>query len=543
MQYACNRNLHTLFLAGCCVYIACNNGPRQPSVPTVQDSLPVRTVPVDASIAGGFSAQTAYHFDSNAIGAFVKKYPLFRNLQPDLQKFYADRHYAYAWFDREGLIDQAENLYNRLVNLNEEGLPDKIPYKDSLTSVFDVYTSPMQQRKPENELMLTAQYFTYAIRAWGGISEKETRAMKWFLPRKQLDLPFLMDSLLRDTSSLIIRQGYANRQYGLLKNYLQRYKELAVKNNWKPVKPDRPVYERNDSSAVIAAVREKLFLLGDLAVPGNSPRFDSVMEMAVKHFQNRAGLKEDGRLGKATIARINQLPETYIRKILLNMERSRWVPVSVQNDYIIVNIPAFQLFAYEHDSLVFTMKVVVGKAMHKTVIFNGDLRYVVFSPYWNVPPDILKNEVLPAIRKDPDYLRRNNMEWNGNGIRQKPGPQNSLGLVKFLFPNSYNIYLHDSPAKNLFNEETRAFSHGCIRVAEPRKLALYLLRKQPGWTEAAVDAAMHSGKEKYVTLTSPVPVFIAYLTAWVDRQGNLNFRDDIYKRDARLEQAMLKTKK
>jgi L,D-transpeptidase YcbB len=160
-----------------------------------------------------------------------------------------------------------------------------------------------------------------------------------------------------------------------------------------------------------------------------------------------------------------------------------------------------------------------------------------------VPPDILKNEVLPGIRKNPDYLRRNNMEWNGNNIRQKPGPKNSLGLVKFLFPNSYNIYLHDSPAKSLFNQDTRAFSHGCIRVGEPKKLATYLLRKQPEWTESKIDAAMHSGKEKYVTLKTTVPVFIAYLTAWVDRQGQFNFRDDIYKRDDRLESMMLKQNK
>ena len=185
------------------------------------------------------------------------------------------------------------------------------------------------------------------------------------------------------------------------------------------------------------------------------------------------------------------------------------------------------------------MNVVVGKDLHQTVVFNGDIKYVVFSPYWNIPPSILKKEILPAIKKNPNYLSKNNMEWNGNGVRQKPGPSNALGLVKFLFPNSFNIYLHDSPAKNLFGAQTRAFSHGCIRLAEPKKLAVYLLKDDPQWTEKKIDAAMHAGKEKYVTLKNPVPVFIGYLTAWVDQQGRLNLRKDIYKRDQALAEMLL----
>jgi murein L,D-transpeptidase YcbB/YkuD len=152
----------------------------------------------------------------------------------------------------------------------------------------------------------------------------------------------------------------------------------------------------------------------------------------------------------------------------------------------------------------------------------------------------MKKEILPAIRKNPDYLKRNGMEWNGKTIRQKPGPSNALGLVKFLFPNSYNIYLHDSPAKKLFGAETRAFSHGCIRVEEPMKLAVYLLKDDPLWTAEKINRAMHAGKEKYVTLKNPVPVFIGYLTTWVDSQGKLNFRKDIYKRDKDLEEMLFR---
>jgi murein L,D-transpeptidase YcbB/YkuD len=210
--------------------------------------------------------------------------------------------------------------------------------------------------------------------------------------------------------------------------------------------------------------------------------------------------------------------------------------------YLAVNIPEFKLHAYQDDSLLWSMNVVVGKSVHKTVVFSGDLKYVVFSPYWNVPPGILKNEILPGIRRNKNYLDVHHMEWNNGNVRQKPGPWNSLGQVKFLFPNSHSIYLHDTPSKSLFNEEKRAFSHGCIRVAEPKKLATYLLRDDLNWSEQKIEAAMNRGKEQYVTLKENMPVFIAYFTAWVDRKGLLNFRDDIYSRDTRLAELVLEDK-
>ncbi|HTD93164.1 MAG TPA: L,D-transpeptidase family protein, partial [Chitinophagaceae bacterium] len=164
--------------------------------------------------------------------------------------------------------------------------------------------------------------------------------------------------------------------------------------------------------------------------------------------------------------------------------------------------------------------------------------YIVFSPYWNVPPSIIKNEVVPGIKKNKNYLANHNMEWNNGAVRQKPGPANSLGLVKFLFPNSYNIYLHDTPSKSLFSETNRAFSHGCIRLSEPKKMATYLLRKDPAWTNEKITKAMNSGTEKYVTLNPTIPVFIGYFTAWVDSEGRLNFRDDIYGHDKKMAEKM-----
>jgi murein L,D-transpeptidase YcbB/YkuD len=231
---------------------------------------------------------------------------------------------------------------------------------------------------------------------------------------------------------------------------------------------------------------------------------------------------------------MNRPIEQRIRQMLINMERIRWVPAEPTMDYLLVNIPEFRLHVFEKGNYQWSMNIVVGSTSHNTVIFTGTLKYVVFSPYWNVPPSIYKKEILPAMQRNKNYLARYNMERNGNGVRQKPGPNNSLGLVKFLFPNSYNIYLHDTPSKSLFGETRRAFSHGCIRLSEPAKLARFLLRDDNNWDSLKIAKAMNAGKEKFVTVTETVPVYIGYFTAWVDREGKLNFRDDIYGHDQKM---------
>jgi murein L,D-transpeptidase YcbB/YkuD len=176
----------------------------------------------------------------------------------------------------------------------------------------------------------------------------------------------------------------------------------------------------------------------------------------------------------------------------------------------------------------------VGKVLSKTVIFSAPMQYIVFSPYWNVPRTILKKEILPELEKDPGYLEKNNMEWNEGRVRQKPGSRNALGLVKFLFPNSNNIYFHDTPSKHLFDKHDRAFSHGCVRVEKPKELAVALLEDDPGWTEEKVDKAMHAKEEKWVRLKKKIPVYIGYFTAWVDTHGVLHFYEDVYERDQQL---------
>jgi murein L,D-transpeptidase YcbB/YkuD len=291
-------------------------------------------------------------------------------------------------------------------------------------------------------------------------------------------------------------------------------------------------------------IKQVLHALGDLPVVDTTPVFNDTLALAVESFQARHGYKADGVIGATFIKELNVPAQKRLQQILINMDRMRWLPNKPTSDnLILVNIPEFVLHMYEGQQKVWDMVVVVGKSGHNTMMFNGDLNQIVFSPYWNVPPSIVKDEILPALAKNPGYLESQNMEVvSSNGdlpdIRQRPGTGNALGKVKFLFPNSFNIYFHDTPSKSLFERDKRAFSHGCIRLAEPEKMAQYLLRNQPEWTPERISDAMNAGEEKYVKLKKPVPVIITYYTAWVDENGKLNFRDDIYKHDDKLASKM-----
>jgi len=521
-----------------CFYLLCNSCVQQAG--KQQPVAPPPVPPKNLSVKGFFSAQQQrlLHTDSIHLKTFFLQYPQLNAYAADVTRFYNYRNNRYAWYDENGLVEQASNLYNHLTNLASEGIETPLPCKLILDSLLN---DPLASNAPDRdlEIMLSAEYFFYAETVWAGISEQKTNKLEWFLPRKKLNLPYMMDSLIKDSSASLFSAQYNIQQYNLLKTALQKYRHLDSMGDWKPLPAGSTVFKKKDSTETIGMIRHRLYLLGDLDQNSQDKKYDEQLEIAVKAFQARYGMTPDGVMGEGFFREINTPLKDNIRKLIVNMERTRWLPMDLASHFIVINIPFFTLTVYDQDTISFNMNVVVGKDLHQTVIFNGDIKYIVFSPYWNVPVSIMKKEILPAIAKNPGYLKRNNMEWNGNTIRQKPGPKNSLGLVKFLFPNSYNIYLHDSPAKSLFSSPTRAFSHGCIRLAEPKKLAVYLLKQDPSWNEDKIQAAMTAGKEKYVTLKKPVPVLIGYMTAWVDKNGKLNFRKDIYNRDQRLEDLLL----
>ena len=511
-----------------------NQSSTQISTETKTDSIPKK----DQGVRGSFSDQQNFFLDSGNIKNLLNNFSLLRKYQADVQQFYAYRNYSYAWYDRSGLTEQASHLYTRLTDMQDEGIMEKAPYLAELDSLIN---APVVSSVPDSvlEVLLTAEYLFYADKVWNGIPSSESFKLQWYIPRKKLNLPYLADSLIKDTAAPLFSDNYSFRQYNLLKAALKKYRQLDTTTSWKPIEVKGSL-KLHDRSPEVASLRKRLFELGDLSVDSGSDQFDENLQGGVKSFQYRYGMTIDGAAGPSFFKYINAPLQENIRKIIINMERARWIPLDLKKHYLIINIPAFMLYAFDADTISFSMNVVVGRDVHKTVLFSGDIKYVVFSPYWDVPPSILKNEILPGIRRDPNYLNRNNMEWVGNRVRQRPGPKNSLGLVKFLFPNSYNIYLHDTPAKSLFEKSARAFSHGCIRLGEPEKLADYLLKDDPQWTVEKINKAMHAGVQKYVTLKDPVPVYIGYMTAFVDNQGRVNFRDDVYKRDGELEKTLMK---
>ena len=525
-------------LQGLCFSCTNQSGP---TLKAAQSDTTNRTViQSDADLAGNFISQNVIHFDSLSVWKFMQQYPNCKLFEKRIKTFYSNRNYAYAWFDESGLIEPAGNLYNRINNIRDEGWSGNLLYPEEFRAMIENdSTYSTQKPDPEIELMLTAQYFFYAENIWQGKGQAAIQVSEWDLPHKKVSYEKLLDSLLSIPASQLKFKEPVYRQYGLLKDYLKKYRQIADDKQWERIATDKKSYRKDDSSLTIASIRKDLYLAGDLASNNRSMVFDDDLETAVKNYQQRHGLKDDGVIGSSFINELNYPIEKKIEQLMVNMERCRWLPVELKTDYFVVNIPEFRLHAYENDSLVWNMDVVVGTSMNKTAVFSGLLNTVVFSPYWNVPPGIMKKETLPAIRRDKNYLAKNHMEWNGNSIRQKPGPWNALGKVKFLFPNSHNIYLHDTPSKSLFEKERRAFSHGCIRVAEPKRLAMYILRNQPAWTEQKIDAAMNAGKEQYVKVEKPIPVFIAYFTAWVDSKGRLNLRHDIYNHDDRLAKMII----
>jgi murein L,D-transpeptidase YcbB/YkuD len=278
----------------------------------------------------------------------------------------------------------------------------------------------------------------------------------------------------------------------------------------------------------------------------------SLEELAPTHPQYR-GLQ-------AALAREMTAPTGNIERIRMNLERWRWAPRDLGDRYILINVPAYMLQVMEGDQPTLSMRVIVGKPDTQTPLFSDEMTYVVFSPYWNIPENILRDETLPRLINDPEFLNRNNMEvvgtsgevdaamidWSdeemtkGLRIRQRPGPDNALGFVKFLFPNHFSVYLHDTPSDRLFFREKRAFSHGCIRIENPLGLAEYVLRDQPEWTAPRIRSAMHSGREQGVKLKQALPVHIGYWTAWVQPDNAVMFTDDPYKIDDAHEKVMRK---
>ena len=474
--------------------------------------------------------------DSLVVMEYIATHAIPDSISRRIISFYNTRNYEYAWFSSDGLSEQAmgfSSLLNFTGDTTERVEKLKITM-DGLIGVERLKITEGNEKIRDAELLLTESLIRYVRNNFekGYVKRKE---MERFIPFKKEDPIELADSLLNKKHKDDKYFSDVNKPFGLLQEQLQKYVDIAKSNRWMPIEENPKIFKEGNTSPAIVAMKRDLFLLGDLSVNDSTPIFDAGLTNAIKSFQSRFGFTPDGKVNEQLLKHMNVTPLERVKQLLINMNRMRWLPVQPEGELIMVNTPAFTLTFSDKDKTVFTMPVVVGKEGHTTTLFSDMLSTIVFSPYWNIPPSIVKGEIIPSMEKDPSYLERNEMEITGEEqglpvVRQKPGPKNSLGKVKFLFPNVFNIYFHDTPAKSLFEKDVRAYSHGCIRLADPEKLANYLLRDSD-WDAKKIQVAMNSNKEEYVKLKNPVPVFITYYTAWVDDNGVLNFRDDIYGHD------------
>ena len=485
----------------------------------------------------------------------------------EVYPFYAHRNFDPIWSAAGRLTELAYEFRFELRQSKYDGL-QPASYHLGLIDAFVATVEKKEAAKEvllpkelaELDLLLTDAFFALAEDLELGKVNPERLQARWSIPRKRNALGY--DSLLTQASRTREMRSQLATLYPKTPSYekgkllLRQLEEHAKEEiNWKPIKTDKAI-RPGDVSAQMPQVRERLAFWGypAVAVRTDAKMYDSLLREQVLAYQAARGIKVDGVLGQGTLSALNESPAQLMDKIRVNLERMRWIPEHFfQGEAVLVNVPSFQLVYRKGVDTLFTTKVIVGTLKHQTPVFTASLSYLVFSPYWNIPPSIARNETLPAIRKNAGYLQRNNMEvvntagqplspsqvnWNAKPfpylIRQKPGESNALGQVKFMFPNPNNVYLHDTPAKQLFEQDIRTFSHGCIRMQQPRDFAELLLKNKGDWTSEKVGLAMGQGKEEIVNLPYKIPVGIVYFTFLVDAGGQPRFFADVYRRDAEL---------
>lgn len=501
-------------------------------------------VSVDTTI-NQTNAYSNLETDSSTLENYITQNKVKAPIADKMRNFYKDRNYHFAWFSSDGLTEQARSFYN-LHNLYikakiDTSIFDKHLHETMEKLIDDDNFTLTPEQVTETELHLTQHFFTYTKEVYEGTIDPSQ--LQWHIPRKKIDAVALLDSLVAKNGNNLEDWEPVNRLYPMLRNQLIKYYEIDKKGGWPKIELNKKIYKKGDTANAVLALKKRLSITGDYKGEDTSNVFNEALQLALINAQKRFGLKEDGVLGPGTVKELNVPVKSRIEQMLINMERLKWMPNEGSGTRLVANIPEFRLHVLNGKKQEFSMKIVVGKAGHNTVIFTDSLEYVVLSPYWNVPPSIVRNEILPAMRRNRNYLEDNNMEQTGtqNGlpvIRQKPGGDNALGRVKFVFPNNYNIYFHDTPAKSLFDQNDRAFSHGCIRLEQAQRLAEYLLRDDKDWPSSKIIDYMYSGRNTWIKLKHKIPVYIIYFTAWVSSDGTLNFRDDLYGHDARMKKMM-----
>ena len=482
-----------------------------------------------------------------------------------LPLFYINRSYYSAWFSRDSLSSNGFELLRYIRQVDQQGLQPE-DYHLHLIELYlgKVLTCPKADTTDmmKLEVLLTDAFMLLGSHLYYGKVDPEREGSDWNMNRKdpELRLDLKLEEALAENEILdmlnILAPGY--RSYWMMKEELAFFLKLNDQI-WPVILYDQAI-RPGDSSQLLPGIRERLIKLRYQLTDSASTVLDEELVNQLKLFQEDWGLNPDGVIGKATLDGLNSLPYKLISQLKVNMERYRWLPLRDTGKYIIVNIANYKLDLISGTDTLVSMRVVVGKETRSTPVFNEQLSYIVFSPSWTVPKTILQDDVIPQLLKGPGYLEKRNMKLLRNDgselayseidwsviskdnfpyiVRQDPGPGNALGQVKFMFPNNYNVYIHDTPSKASFAREERDMSSGCVRVENPFDLAVLLLSDSPEWSPLKIRMAMQQDKEQIARLKIPVDVVLIYLTAWTDGRDRIQFRKDVYQKDERVMAAL-----
>ena len=485
-----------------------------------------------------------------------------------VENFYKGRNYQPAW-SRDGHLMQADSLIKAVEQAYGDGLTPDYYHLSLIKSLVNRAGNklPSPDHMANLDILLTDAFITLGCHLSGGCVNPATIQSEWFAKRRDVDVASVLEQAVRKRQIREALMGLRPEQgsYAKLRQALARYRELSSTGGW-PQVSSGPRMKKDSKSYRVAELRKRLAASGDLEMKEVKGKnlFDEKLEQSVIFFQKRHGLKGDGIVGPVTLGALNVPLKQRIRQMELNLERLRWILGNPEQRSIVVNIANFELNVVENGESILSMKVVVGKPYQRTPVFTSKMTYLVINPSWNIPDSIARDEVLEKIRKDPRYLAKQNIkvlkgwgpheevidpktiDWSkitpkklSYRFRQEPGPLNPLGHIKFMLPNQFDVYLHDTPSRRLFSENVRTFSHGCTRIEKPIELGEYLLRDAPGWTREKILDSIEKGTEQKVPIPRPLNVHFLYLTAWVDQGGTLQFRNDIYGRDKLLDEALL----
>ena len=505
----------------------------------------------------------------------------FRAQERWARKFYRERQFRLGWFKQHQLVPQATTFLTVVAKAKDDGLDPKNydvkPITDMMAALqsVDQDTARRNQLERKLDVTLSGSYFAWASDYYRGVANpRDTKNDAWKVKRNKIKLDHALMTILRERESTYPYYDFAplHPEYNYLKKALALLRARQAAGGW-PALPATTSLKPGAASPAVSLLRQRL--LGGEAT-GQTPAtveatarpvsnvtapatYDPELVAAVKNFQRDLGLPPTGVVSGTTLRELNVPIQARINQVILNMERWRWLPKKFEPDYLIVNIPEYRLRVFEDGKQALTMRVIVGKTLTATPVFSDKMEYVVLAPYWNVPFSIIDKELRAKLVANPHYLDHLDMEVvKGYGrkatvvdpttidwlnvtqanfkytVRRRPGPKNDLGDVKFIFPNSNDVYLHDTPHDELFSQTKRSFSHGCVRVEEPIKLATYLLRNNPNWDLTSIQDTIAEHREKYITLKEKLPVYLVYFTAWADANGHAHFRDDIYNHDKAL---------